>query len=459
MRSRGPSRLTAGAVDVRRIARNTGWLSLRLVLSTAANLMAVRLVVRALGISGFGVFSAVVGVLEVAFFLRWTLEVSVRRFLCHAFAHDDRGAWRRTFSSGCILAFFLSLVFAGLAETAGSWFLDSKIDISPDVRASTSTFFHVGVVWMVLEALRMPWSALVVSVERMDFLTKVEVLESALSLLAAGAVGLVGPSGLVFYGVLLLLKSAVVLAVFLVYCKRCFPDRVGFCPIGVRDVAEQASFFAKGLLTDVANLLKYHGVNLLLSVYAGTAYNASWNAAMKIGNGLYGLVGGFQEAVFPQIVRSWAQEDRHPFVALLAYAVRWSAILVGVCVLPLLFFTRTVLELWLGQELPPEAVAFARCVGVHFLFDALSAPLRTAVFATGRILRYQMAVSVAMGFGFVLAWCFLSSGFPAWTSVGAVALSNVLAFAYRLWYVQRHLGVSGSALLRRAFLPGFGRMV
>ena len=119
----------------------------------------------------------------------------------------------------------------------------------------------------------------------------------------------------------------------------------------------------------------------------------------------------------------------------------------------LLVLTGPVLLLWLGGTLPPQALAFTRCVAVHYFFDALIGPLHTAIVATGRILGYNVCISVIMASSFFLAWACLAGGLPAWTSIASVAAVNVIAFLYRLHYVRRHLGVAVLPLLRKAFFP------
>ena len=58
-------------IDARRIARNTGWLYVRLCIVTFSGLASVRIVMNALGVSGFGVYSAVSGVVTLKTLFLW----------------------------------------------------------------------------------------------------------------------------------------------------------------------------------------------------------------------------------------------------------------------------------------------------------------------------------------------------------------------------------------------------
>ena len=160
---------------------------------------------------------------------------------------------------------------------------------------------------------------------------------------------------------------------------------------------------------------------------------------MKVGTGLYSLISGFQSAYFPRFMTLWSQSDRRGFREALQWTLWWSSLVMAVISMLLLLFAEEFLSLWLGPDQPPEAAIFVRCAAVHFLIDAMSGPLTTAVLATGRVLRYQILVSLIASSGFFLVWLLLANGLPAWTSFAAVAATNFLALCYRVQYVRKNI--------------------
>lgn len=440
-------------IDARRIARNAAWLYVRLAVVTVAGLVTVRVVMKALGVSGFGVYSAVSGAVSLIFFLQWTMELAVRRFLCVEIEGEDRASLAVTFTGGLLLALLLGVLFVAVAETVGRWFVLNKMSFDVVSVETVLTVMQLLVFVCFVDVIRLPFEALVVSSEKMVFFAKISVVEALLSLGAAGAVAFVGRRGLETYATFLALKSMIVFLLSALFCRRTFGRIVVWRKGVFRRFLDQGGFFSKNTLSDIANMFKNQGVNMLVNVYAGVAFNASWNMSMRIGSSLYGLVANFQQAFFPQIVKLWGHADKRPFVVLMAGTMRWSTIIMGACVLPLLLLTRPVLSFWLGGDLPPEAPAFTRCVAVYIFFDALIGPLHTAIVATGKVFVYNLCISVVMASSFFLAWGCLVVGLPTWTSVGAVAFVNALAFLYRLYYVRRHLGVRILPFLRKAFVP------
>ena len=191
---------------------------------------------------------------------------------------------------------------------------------------------------------------------------------------------------------------------------------------------------------DLANILKYSAVGLLVNVYAGVEHSATWGVSKQVGALMCGMALNFHNACFPCAVKFWTVNDGARFRLFTGWSFRVSTSIALAVAVPLFVFTERILSFWLGGNLPPEAVVFTRCMVVHYLFDALAGPLTTAIVATGRIARYQLWMVTLAAAGFVLAWTALGFGLPAWIGVVAVASMSLMAFLYRVWYVVCELG-------------------
>ena len=101
-------------------------------------------------------------------------------------------------------------------------------------------------------------------------------------------------------------------------------------------------------------------------------------------------------------------------------------------------FAPELIRVWLGEAAPPQVAAFVRCSVVNLVFDAASNPLTTTILASGRVAFYHSVACSLSVLGFAVAWLLLASGFPAWTSMAAVAATNGLALVYRalhVWFI------------------------
>lgn len=420
-----------------RIVKNAGWLVARLGITTLADLLVVRLLVNGFGVARFGAYAAILSVVSFVFFLRWAVELAIRRFLSVACGCGDSAGVPRIFSAGCVFSVLACAVLLLGAETAGRYFAETRLVLDADGRSLLAPVFQLGVAALAVETLRMPFEALIIASERMAFFAKVSVVSALMGLLSAGAALLVRDGRVEVFMACYLGQSIVLLAFYWGFCRSRLPDLARFVMFRREDLTGIVCFFLKSLPSDLANVLKNDGVGLVLNALAGVRYNATYRMSSRVGTSVYGIVGSFQQAYFPALVKAWSVGDRDTLRSLLAFTLRVSAAMSGAFVLPLLFATGPILSFWIGSELPPEAVAFVRCVAVHYFFSALTAPLHTIVLATGRIGVYQLIVAGFMVAGFVFAWVSLACGLPAWTSVGTVALTNALSFVYRVFCVRR----------------------
>jgi len=326
----------------------------------------------------------------------------------------------------------------------------------PEMRRPALWVFHLGLATVVLQTLQLPFVAVLIASEKLGFLLKTAALDVLTVLAASGLVNVWRPAGIVGYAAVLCGGAAALLSVYAVYCRRAYPS-VRVRPVcRLSELCEQGRFFLWSLLSTCANILKYQGVGVLINLYAGVLYNASWGVAMKVGF-CYGIViGNIQQGFQPKLVHLWLAKDTDGFWRLTAAAVRWTFLMAAVLTAPLVLWPRQSLGMWLGENALPDVERIVVCIAVHYLVDALTGPLTTAIVATGRIARYQVGVSVAMGSGFFLAWLALASGLPVWTAAGAVAFANLLSLVQRLAYMRNCMGLGVRRFIGLILLPTAG---
>jgi len=126
----------------------------------------------------------------------------------------------------------------------------------------------------------------------------------------------------------------------------------------------------------------------LLNIFGGPAVNAARGIASQVINATTVLVNGFQNAVNPQLVKSYASDDKQQTCSLLCRSSKFSYYLMYIIALPVLFECDFLLDLWL-VDVPAYAVLFTRIVLLDCLIGTLSGPMITALMATGNIKWYQ----------------------------------------------------------------------
>ena len=423
------------------MARNTWPLFVRMVVSTVAGLLAVRIALNALRVSGYGGFVAINAVVAAIMTFNGVLQVTAQRFLSHEMGHDNAERLSAAFSSVCCLSLFLSCLIVLGGESIGLWFVYNRLSLPVDSVGSVNFVFQTCMMMAVVNTLQLPWAALIVADERMAFFAKLSVVE-AMFAISAPAVAMAFPDfAMHVYAFILGGGTVIVLAIHVLYCRRHFPSVNFMLGFPTRDLWNSASFFVWGTLSSLGNLLKYQGVNILMNLYAGVTFNSSWDVAMRTGGVVYVGSGCFHPAYSPVIYKEWLNHDKMSFGRLIGATTLVSFLMSAIPGCIAFMFAPAILNMWLGAELPPQAVAFVRCAVVNMVFDAISAPLTVAILATGRVALYQMLAFVMSSASFLLAWVLLAAGCHAWTAICAVASFNGLAALYRFLHVRFVIGV------------------
>ena len=441
------------SVDNSRIAKNTVYLYIRMIFVLGANFFAVRVLLEALGVDDYGLFNLIVGFVTLFTLLNGAMQSTVQRFLCFELGKEKGGDTKAVFAVCLVLFAALAGLILVASETVGLWFVNCKLNIPPGRERSAAVVYQLSILVMLAKTMQIPFTALIVSYERMGVFAKISIVEAALTLGAALALKFLSGDLLIWYTSLYTLATLVVVAVYAGFCRvhfaeARFPRRIERDRIG-----SIGSFFSWSIFGAVANMLKQQGLNVLLNMFFGVAFNATWAVANKVGAAVNQLIINFQQAFNPQIVKSWAEEDKQPFYHLLISSSRFSFVLMWIFALPLMAGCEFFLGIWLKGEIPPQLVLFVNLTVVYLLFDALSGPLWIAVQATGKIAAYQIQVSLLIGSSFFLSWLAFALGAPAWATMAINTAVNGVCLVYRIVFLKWKVGFPAVSYLRKTILP------
>ena len=100
-----------------------------------------RVVLKVLGVSDYGLYNVIGGVVASFSMLGSALTVGTQRFLTYAMGERNEDKLKRTFSIAFGLHVYLVLIILVLAETIGLWFVCYKMNI-PDGRIGLCVNFR-----------------------------------------------------------------------------------------------------------------------------------------------------------------------------------------------------------------------------------------------------------------------------------------------------------------------------
>lgn len=442
--------MTEQAENTKRIAKNTLMLYVRMLFGMLVSLYTSRVVLQALGVEDYGIYNVVGGVVTMFSMISNSLSSSVGRFLTFELGKGDMEGLKKVFSTSLSIHVALVLVIVLLSETLGLWFLNTHMTIPENRLYAANWVFQASVLTFVINLLSVPFSASIVSHERMSAFAYIGILDIVLRLLIVLFIAYSGWNfdRLIIYSLLLVGVVCIMQAIYWNYCTRNFEEcKFGFS-FDVNYWKEMSSFAGWNFIGCTAGLLKDQGVNILLNLFIGPIINAARGIANTVNNVLASFSGNFMTALNPQITKSYAAGNYDYMFSLVERGSRFSYYILLLFALPMLFETEFVLTLWL-KHYPEHTVNFVRLILIVTMCDILSNTLINLQVATGKIRNYQLAVGGVLLMNFPLSYICLKMGFPPESTLIVALIVAVCCLFLRLLFLRKMVGLSMKRYLRK----------
>lgn len=412
-----------GAINNKRIAKNTLFLYLRMLILIAINLYVSRVVLDALGVVDYGIYN-VVGSFVVAFsMVNAALTTATQRFLSFQIARGDNERVQHIFSTSFLLHLCLALIILLLAETLGLWFLNNKMQIPHDRCFAANIVYHFSVFSLVLKVISLPYNAAIIAYEKMSTFAYISIIEALLSLFIVFILYIVTIDKLIVYSLLVGVVSIIIQLIYWLYVKRKLGDTCFVSSLYKSEAKERISFVSYNVLGASTAISKEQGISIILNMFFGATINTARGIAIQLRIGLNRVVSNFTLAMNPQIVKSYSIGDERGMSNLIVRGSKFSYLLLLLLSTPIFVQADIILDIWL-VNVPDLADIFLRIMILSELVDSLQYTLVTGVLATGKVKAFQLTMSILRILCLPVAYILLNNGFPA-----IAALYTSLAFS------------------------------
>ncbi len=395
----------------KRIAKNTLLLYFRMILLVAVKLYTSRVILIALGVQDYGIYTAVGGIVAMFSVLTGSMSTAISRFITYELGKNDMQRLRLVFSNSVNVLLLFGLLIIIVSETLGLWFLNSKMNIPEGSLFAANIVFQFSIATFLVNFLSIPYNALIIAHEKMSAFAYISILEVILQLLMVFVLFLSSNNRLSLYAGFIFIIAIVIRSIYGIYCGRNFAESKYKFGIDKTASKELMSFAGWNLMGASAWVLNTQGVNLLTNIFFNVFVNAARGVVGQIEAALTMFVNNFITAIVPQITKSFSVNDMKRFNSLVINGTIFSAYIVGLLAIPLLIEMEGILSLWL-KEVPEYASIFAKVTVVSILFHVLGNILHQAVCAVGKVKRYQILISLTTLFIFILTWVFYALGYP-----------------------------------------------
>lgn len=439
----------------RRIAQNTIYLYIRMIIVMFVSLYISRKVLEILGEENYGIYNVVGSFVGMLSFLNGSMSVATQRFLTYELGKGNLLQFRKVFSTSCLIHIVLAIIIFLLIESLGVWFLNEYLNIPSERLNAANWVLHASAFSMMIGIIQTPFNAAVIAHERMKIYAYVGILDVFLKLLSVFVLVCVSYDKLIIYALLLFGNQIILFLIYRIYCLRNFKECNILYVWNGKVFRSMLGFTSWNLFGTIAWILKDQGSNILLNIFGGPAINAARGISYQVSGAVRNMVSGFQTAVNPQITKTFAAGQKNEMYRLVFTSSKISFYLLLLVTIPILLETDFLLSLWL-VEVPDYSVVFTRIILLEALIDALGGPLITSLMATGNIKWYQIIIGSILLLNLPVSYILLNLGFPIFTPFVVSLVLMFLALFGRLQFVYKLLFISKLEYVIAVLLPVVG---
>ena len=408
----------------KRIAKNTAMLYIRTFVILALALYTSRILLASLGVTDFGLYNLVAGVVGLFSSLKGVFASSVQRFLNYEKGLENAEGVHQVFCISVIVHVLIALVFALIVEAFGVWFIYSKLNI-PEGSVTTALFvFHCSIATACITILSTPYDAAIIANERMNAFAWISILEAVLKLIVIFLISYLPFENIRSYAFLLVLIALLIRSINVLYCRR-FPE-CHFKFFWDKSLFKKLTSFAGwNFFGNTAFSLVNEGLNMMLNIYGGVVANAARGIAYQVRLAVMQLSGNLLIASQPYIIQQAAKSDKGNIFKNVNEVSRIIFFIMAITVSPLIVYCEQILKIWL--EMPPNyAVTFTRLILFYSLIRTLHRPIDLLFKAIGKIDKYQIVDTGILLLSLPLSYILLEFGLPIYVIFVVMIVVEIL---------------------------------
>lgn len=395
--------------DSKRIAKNTGFLYIRMFIIMAVQLYTSRVILDKLGADDYGLYNVVGGVVGLLGFLTGTLSIGTSRFITYELGVGDAAKLRSTFVTSFYTHLLLSCIIILLLETLGVWFFYNHL-IIPSHRIDTAfVVYQISILTAVVAITQVPYTSAIMAHEKMDIYAYLSIFEAAAKLLVVYLLAISPYDKMLVYAILIAIVQILLALFYRFYCVRKFQECKLNLTFDKSIFRKLMSFSGWNITANIAEVLKAQGVIVLINMFFQPAIVAAQAIGNQITNAMMQFINNIRTAVNPQIIKLYAAGDYDGSKRLTLKSSLYVFDLLLMLGLPFILLMDPILNLWL-KDVPPYTVVFSQCIVASQIIGNFSAAFYIPMTAANKIKKNSIAAVVFSFINFAFLFMILKLG-------------------------------------------------
>lgn len=166
----------------KRIAKNTLLLYVRTLFIMLVTLYTSRVVLNTLGVTDYGIYNVVGGVVAMFGFINGSMSSATQRYITFALGKGDKENLQKVFSTALQIHVLIAVLIIILGETVGLWFMYTQMQIPADRMDAAFWVLQCSIVSTAVMIISVPYNADIIAHEKMSAFAYISILEAVLKL-------------------------------------------------------------------------------------------------------------------------------------------------------------------------------------------------------------------------------------------------------------------------------------
>lgn len=423
-------------VDNGRIAKNTFFLYVRMLLTVGVGLFTSRIILNALGAQDYGVYNVVGGVVFMLAFLNSGMVAATQRFLSFELGSENEKNLKSVFCTAITTHLFIGVLILFVAETFGLWFVNARMNIPAERLCAANWVYQCSVITFFVSVISVPYNSCLVAHERLNVYAYVSIFEAFAKLGIAVFLFFSSVDKLIWYAILVLCVQIAIRFVYGFYCKKHFSECVYKFSFDKTLFRKMLSFAGWSMFGNLGFSFKDQGSNIILNLFCGPTVNAARGIAVQVSGYINSFANNFAIAMTPQITKQYAAGNLEISQRLVYSGSRYSFLLMAMIVVPFVVNVDEILTMWLGS-VPQYTSVFVILTLISSLMYVVTQPVTNAIQATGKIRLFQILLTILLLSELPMAYIILNCGAKPYMAMFPTLVTSFCAIYLRIILLKK----------------------
>lgn len=438
----------------KRIIVNTIAQYAKAMVNMVISLYSTRLVIDALSVSDYGVFSVIGSVVALLGFVTNALVITTQRYISYN-QSNCKEELKSYFTNSLLLHVAIGLLLILLLLVLKHPIVDGFLNISPERLSTAKQVYTIMTFVLFITLVTAPYRALFIAHENIVFVSVVEVADCIIKLLMVIWLTTLDVDKLLTYSLMLGFMHFCTLLIFALYSLVKYKE----CCIIIRRSLIKKSYLQQ--LMGFAGWSTYgmgavafraQGYSFIMNHFFGTVINAAYGIALQVFGAISFLASSIMNAMNPQIMAAEGKGERRKMLHLASQESKFTTTILMIVLLPIIFEIPSILSFWL-KEVPPYTSMFCRYILIAFLIDQTTYGLNTANQALGNIRNYTLLIYTPKLLTLPLAWIFLGWGWNVESIMILYLFVETIVAVIRIPFTCHSAGLSAFSFIHDVIIP------